>query len=309
MKWDLNKIQSYIDNQVEESLHLDYKASQSLSKNDKKKGEISKDVSAMANSDGGIIVYGISEYQERSESYLPEKLDPIIRSDFSKEWLEQVINSNISPRIGNIQIFSISTNKKDEVIYVVDIPKSNTAHQAKDKCYYKRYNFESIKMEDYEIKDIINRVKNPVIDLEFKILQEINSPFDTWIEVKAKNSSSILANYMHCFIDIPFSLLEGFEHDIQEILSIDGIDYVTFELGNKKRDIVGYNHTGRFSIPKYGSSYYIPLLPSISYDIGKINIASNYEITFDPIIWRTISDNSTNSGFVDFGDLDFSIKN
>ena len=46
---------------VEESIQLDFKQAESLGKNDKKKLEIAKDVSAFANSAGGYIVYGIKE--------------------------------------------------------------------------------------------------------------------------------------------------------------------------------------------------------------------------------------------------------
>ena len=41
-------------NEIEENLHLDYKSAGALSKIDRKKDEITKDVSALANSDGGI---------------------------------------------------------------------------------------------------------------------------------------------------------------------------------------------------------------------------------------------------------------
>ena len=40
---------------------------------------------------------------------------------------------------------------------VVEIPKSLTAHQARDLRYYRRYNFESVAMVDYEIRDVMNR--------------------------------------------------------------------------------------------------------------------------------------------------------
>jgi len=49
---DLKKVKSFIENKIEENLNLDYKASGSLQRNDKKTNEISKDVSAFANSDG-----------------------------------------------------------------------------------------------------------------------------------------------------------------------------------------------------------------------------------------------------------------
>jgi len=50
-----------IQTEVQESLYLDYKSAGSLQYNDTNKGEISKDVSSFANSDGGQIIYGIVE--------------------------------------------------------------------------------------------------------------------------------------------------------------------------------------------------------------------------------------------------------
>ncbi|MPT35901.1 MAG: ATP-binding protein [Flavobacterium sp.] len=155
-----------INDSIEESLHLDYKSSGSLIKNDNKKRELAKDVSSFANSDGGHIIYGIKEFDSLNNKHLPEKIDPIDRRVISKEWLEQVIVSNIFPKIQGLMIYPISlTSGINDVVYVVQIPKSNTAHQASDRRYYKRYNFESVAMEDYEIKDIINRSFYP--DLEF----------------------------------------------------------------------------------------------------------------------------------------------
>jgi hypothetical protein len=154
-EWTLTKIQRYIDNQVEESLMLDYKASGALDKN--KKNEITKDVSAMANSAGGIIIYGIKEYQQTDNKHLPEKIDPVDRTIYSKEWLEHVI-SNIRPRIADIIIHPIPIDTTpNHVVYVVEIKQSIVPHQATDCKYYKRYNFESVAMQDYEINDIRNR--------------------------------------------------------------------------------------------------------------------------------------------------------
>jgi predicted HTH transcriptional regulator len=62
--WDEAKLQSYIGNSIEESLTLDYKAADALASSDGKKKEITKDVSAMANSAGGLIIYGISEFTD-----------------------------------------------------------------------------------------------------------------------------------------------------------------------------------------------------------------------------------------------------
>ena len=89
------ELSQMITNQLEENLHLDYKGAGSLAANDGKKKEIAKDISAFANSDGGIVIYGMLEYGDIAQRHLPEKLDPIDRTVISKEWLEQVINSNV----------------------------------------------------------------------------------------------------------------------------------------------------------------------------------------------------------------------
>lgn len=54
--YSLDDVEYLINNEVEENIHLDYKAAAALAKEDKKRSEITKDVSAFANSDGGIIV-------------------------------------------------------------------------------------------------------------------------------------------------------------------------------------------------------------------------------------------------------------
>lgn len=155
-----------INAQVEENINLDYKSAGSLTKTDAKKSEISKDVSAFANSAGGVIIYGMKEFDDPERRHLPERLDPIVRTDISKEWLEQVINSNIQPKIPGLLITPIQlSSSQQDVVYVVNIPQSDTAHQASDKKYYKRYNFESVAMSDYEIKDIFNRQASPNLSL------------------------------------------------------------------------------------------------------------------------------------------------
>ncbi|GHT93713.1 hypothetical protein FACS1894140_6800 [Spirochaetia bacterium] len=153
--WSMQKIKQLLSDNVQESLNLDYKAADALSKTDVKKAEITKDISAMANSDGGIIIYGIKEDQNNKN--FPGEIDPINQKEFSKEWLEQVIN-NIRPKIEGIIITSIPVDKDNNtVIYVVQIPQSTTVHQALDKRYFKRFNFVSTPMDDYEIRDVMGR--------------------------------------------------------------------------------------------------------------------------------------------------------
>ena len=151
----------------EEDKRLEFKACPSLDrKNDKKKDEISKDVSAFANSEGGTIVYGIIEDKKHRPHELDEGYDT---ADISKEWLDQVIHSRIRPRIDNLIInpVELATMNPDRVAYVVSIPQSDRApHQASDKRYYKRFNFHSVAMEDYEVRDVMFRQRTPRVEIQ-----------------------------------------------------------------------------------------------------------------------------------------------
>ena len=176
--WDEEYILDLINNQVEENSGLEYKATASLQKKDEQKNEISKDVSSFVNSNGGTIIYGVKEYDDKTKRHLPEKIDGGYNpSEISKEWLEQVINSKISPPIDGIYIKPIPLKKNfpERVIYAVSIPEGITAYQASDRRYYKRYNFQSAPMEDYEIRLVMNRARFPLLvpNFCFKTIKKI----------------------------------------------------------------------------------------------------------------------------------------
>jgi|GEM_PF-3344562 len=121
-EWDEQYLLSLIQHEVQENIHLDYKACDALnSKADAKKGELSKDVSAFANSDGGIIIYGMIE-GKGDKKHLPEKLDTgFYPGNISKEWIESVINSNIQRRISGIKIHLIELKLRILVSFVMQL--------------------------------------------------------------------------------------------------------------------------------------------------------------------------------------------
>jgi predicted HTH transcriptional regulator len=157
-------LQRLIDDGIQESLTLDYKASLALSKEPKPRAELCKDVSALANSAGGQPIYGIEE-----ENQMPARIDAGAAPDITREWIEHVIDSNVHPRIQGLVITPIPLELG--YAFVITVPQSTTrgAHQTSDKRYYKRQNFQSVAMEDYEIRDIMRRSTRPdlIIELYF----------------------------------------------------------------------------------------------------------------------------------------------
>ncbi|WP_313377043.1 ATP-binding protein [Chishuiella sp.] len=310
--WSLELINKYIDNKVEENLHLDYKASGSLQKNDKKTNELSKDISAFANSDGGTIIYGIKENQ--LNKHLPEEIDPIDRNEISKEWIEQKLQGNITPRIQNLLIIPITVNEPNEVIYVIEVPKSDTAHQANDRKYYKRFNFNSEPMYDYEIKDILNRNKFPKIDLEFRIVIENHEVNNTDNQIKtfvlpehklqkeiredvnlyvyARNNGKILANYVNAY----FIFNEKFLHENRDNEKDSELQYFS---DNTVRDVLDIEFRGFNTQEKYGPSRYDPILPRQKFNLKRIRLNKDYLSSEYEIKWVVFADNSEpNKGII-----------
>jgi hypothetical protein len=161
----LKDLQSLLAARVQESIHLDYKDSRALLK---WPGELSKDVSAFANSDGGTLIYGI-----REDNHFPIAIDDgSDNATISRERIEQHLRSNIAPRLEGLLIHPIPLTDARSA-YVIEVPKSHRApHQDRATMkYYKRWNFESIAMEHYELSDLRARSREvaPLVTFEVEL--------------------------------------------------------------------------------------------------------------------------------------------
>jgi predicted HTH transcriptional regulator len=100
---NLEELQSLHANRVQESASLEYKASAAVNNAEAKKSEIAKDISAMANAEGGQFVYGMSE-----ANHMPNGLDEgFSPNPFNGLWFEQVIQQNIRPSVEGLKILQI----------------------------------------------------------------------------------------------------------------------------------------------------------------------------------------------------------
>lgn len=152
-----------IKNNIPEDTNLEYKDPESLMYNSKN-SDIAGDVSAMANSDGGIIIYGICEDSKKMPTSIKWIEDRGI-----KEKVLQVIQSRIIPQVQNIEIREIPSDAdKSRFVLVVNVPKSyDSPHQAhlenKKKRYLGRNGSITRELEHYEVESLFFKRHGPIL--------------------------------------------------------------------------------------------------------------------------------------------------
>lgn len=279
-------LESLISNAVEERLDLEYKRANSLQRTDGAKKEITKDVSSFANSAGGILIYGIAEYDDAEKRHLPERIDPIDRTAFTREWLDQVIG-NIRPRL-EVVITPIALDSgSNDCAYVVQIPKGGTAYQAVDCRYYKRFNFRAEMMADHEIRDVMSRAEHPIIRPQFRI--RLGTVFYTsggliqreqkkapcpFFDVSVRNSGVRMAQFVTLWFKLPGAPLANFPLNCTCTKGVfaDEAGYQVYCISNRQRDITSWRPGLDFSTPTYSEPYFQPILPSLEMSLGSIEI-------------------------------------
>ncbi len=138
-------IKSLMDSKIPESGILDYKIE--MISDD----ELIKHVSAFANTSGGHIVFGIKESGEGGHPIEIQGIDP---KQISKEKIEQVILSNIFPRMQIRQ--HVIDHENGNQFLVLHVPDSAHKPHFNDKKqkYFKRFQFESVPMQENEISNM-----------------------------------------------------------------------------------------------------------------------------------------------------------
>ncbi len=100
--WTIRDIEKIINTNSTEYKTLEFKSLEALVPGSK--DEIGKDVSSFANSAGGVIIYGVSEIKTGPDIVLKLDEGRDANDPYGKEWLENIIESNISPKINDLLI-------------------------------------------------------------------------------------------------------------------------------------------------------------------------------------------------------------
>lgn len=111
-----------VESAVQETDDLDWKQALPVDV-DKKLKEFAKDVAAMANTNGGVIVYGVREDDQRAA-----EITPVPVTTRERERLRALAARHIRPLIAGVEIVPLVTEEDDERgVLVVSVPASPDA--------------------------------------------------------------------------------------------------------------------------------------------------------------------------------------
>jgi hypothetical protein len=194
-------VESFVAQKLDEVLTLEYKAFRKIEKPE----ELSTDLSAFANSGGGLLMLGVSE--TKTAPHQPERVDWGDEREYSKERVENLLITKIVPKIDGMRILPVRGNSPNQIMYLFDVPQSkNPPHMAGDKKYYKRLNFQSLPMEHYELVRLFTREINRSRDHSMNLVGDPLKEFGNYL-LNPESVQIFILNVSRNRLDEPYKLV------------------------------------------------------------------------------------------------------
>lgn len=169
-KLQINDILVLIQNKIDESQNLEYKEpSENL---DKDCNSLAETISGFLNTDGGILLYGVSEKREGAHRY-PTGIE---WCSTAKERLENLLKSRIQPWEEKIKIRRIASKEAEQDgIFVIEVPRSKSPPHMFNYSYYQRLNFQTQPMSHENVFRAFQTSWTRRRDLHLNILEPLYS--------------------------------------------------------------------------------------------------------------------------------------
>ncbi|SFB80933.1 Putative DNA-binding domain-containing protein [Flagellimonas taeanensis] len=254
-------IKRLLEHQIQESSGLDYKKEFSISR-DKDKKEFLFDVSAMYNTDGGCLIYGIEEEKDADgqNTGRPHEITgiEIQNSDKLTQQIEDVVKNCTEPSINQLLINELQIDGK--TILILGIPKGLglpamvTFNQTNK--FYKRRNSGKFAVDVYELNNMF--MQNQVLKEKAgsfrkeRINAVLNRESIPNLEIDHSFFIHIIPYGFLEYQIVDFSIVEKerlldmrplYSHGSDQMYNIDG--YATFTTSSDRQKISSYNQIFR----------------------------------------------------------------
>ncbi len=239
-----DSIQTLIDNKERESSILEYK--QEITGSEHEKKELSKDVSAMANTEGGYLIIGIKEKDGQAASITGTS--KLIGRQPVELWLENILITNVRPKVSiKPKVIPINTNQ-DKVIVIVYIPQSSRRPHmviAEGRnSYYVRHNYQATYADEHEVRSMFLESKTSEDEMKSFLSSRnlTNEVANDFALTRLSNQLSVdlrkLDKLPGDFNGNPFVLFAACPRYLEERIDIASSDFMTWLSTNEHIDLL-----------------------------------------------------------------------
>ena len=153
---DEDDIQALVNHKEQESAELEFK--RDIESTDKGKKKLAKHVSAMANANGGIIIFGIEEKESKADKLIG--IDEMVGDQPVGEFVNNVLISRVRPRLAvQPQAVKLANGKVVLVLQVSRIPYRPHMVLA-ENVYYVRHNCSVALADEHEVRAMVLESKS-----------------------------------------------------------------------------------------------------------------------------------------------------
>jgi hypothetical protein len=264
---DLAAIDSFVTEGREEDLHLDFKgATAQFSRDDRR--NLAEAISGFANSDGGLIVWGVDARPSRDgiDVATAKKEIELLSLFISK--LNQYTGDAATPVVDGVVHRRVVIGE-DRGFAVTLVPASDSGpHMAKlgvDR-YFKRSGSQFLRMEHFEVEDLFGRRKRPVLKPWWRAVvrsRRGDGDIDYQVVLGIENSGrgSARAPFLSVRIEAPYQLGEY------------GLD------GNYNQGLPRLVSGRGSGVVKFGGTAHLVIHPGVVHEVtavsGRLPAASN----------------------------------
>jgi hypothetical protein len=170
LNWEA--IESYVKLGQEENLHLDFKTVKNadMTATDDKRN-LARGISGFANSNGGIIVWGVDARKNADGVDCANSIAEISKPALMVSRLNTLTGDATSPIVDGIRHKAITNPETNAGVVVTLVPETDSGpYMAKlgEQRYFKRSGDSFYQMEHFDLEDMFGRRQKPKIEILFE---------------------------------------------------------------------------------------------------------------------------------------------